>query len=128
MPMPGDPLIFTLLPKIILFVFIAVSLIILYNVLRGLKEWQSNNSQPSLYEPVIVSDKRTHVWGGGGHHGHHMHRGRSRTSYYVTFEFEDGERREFMMSGHKYGQIAQGDTGTLTYQGTRFHNFERVQL
>jgi hypothetical protein len=27
-----------------------------------------------------------------------------------------------------YGQIAPGDTGTLTYQGTRFHDFQRAPL
>jgi len=120
--MDGFSFMFTLVPIFIGVIFVVVITVFIVAGARGLKEWSSNNRQPVNSGHVMVLDKRTHVWG-GGHHHHRAH-----TSYYVTFEFEDGERQEFMVSGKEYGQIAQGDTGTLTYQGTRYHNFQRVQL
>ena len=49
------------------------------------------------------------------------------TSYFVTFEFDSGERAELSMSGEEFGMIAEGDRGTLTYQGTKFISFERIK-
>ncbi len=121
--MPFDFL-FNIMP---FFFFIVFGIVITGFIVFGIKafsEWTRNNSQPVTAGHAMVMDKRTHVWGGGHHHHHHG----SSTSYYVTFEFEDGERQEFMVSGKVYGQITQGDTGTLTYQGTRFHDFQRVTL
>jgi hypothetical protein len=54
-----------------------------------------------------------------------QHGGNTFTSYFSTFEFGDRERREFVVSGEQYGMLAEGDVGTLTYQGTRYHGFER---
>ena len=50
----------------------------------------------------------------------------SYTVHYVTFELEDGVRMELHLSGHEYGLLMEGDTGRLTYQGTRFVRFERA--
>ena len=33
---------------------------------------------------------------------------------------------EFHISGKEYGILAEGDIGKLTFQGTRYHSFERV--
>lgn len=111
-------------------IFLSVLGVFIFIGIKGLKEWMRNNRQQVFSDPVIVVDKRTHVW--GGHHTgiHHtgVHHTGSRTSYYITFEFENGERQEFMVPDRVYGQTASGDTGTLTWQGTRFHDFQRVQL
>ena len=32
---------------------------------------------------------------------------------------------EFHVSGLEYGMLAEGDTGSLTFQGTRYLSFER---
>ena len=45
--------------------------------------------------------------------------------YYVTFQTERGDRMEFQVSGTEYGMFAEGDTGRLTFQGTRYLAFER---
>ena len=45
--------------------------------------------------------------------------------YYVTFQMESGDRMEFQVSGIEYGMLAEGDTGELTFQGTRYLAFER---
>jgi hypothetical protein len=47
------------------------------------------------------------------------------TSYYVTFQFDNGDRTELHLSGKEYGMLAENDLGILTFQGTRFHTFER---
>ena len=47
------------------------------------------------------------------------------TIYYVTFQTERGDRMEFQVSGTEYGMLAEGDTGRLTFQGTRYLAFER---
>ena len=57
-----------------------------------------------------------------GAHGFHS---TTSTSYYVTFEVESGDRIEFAVRGQDYGMLVEGDTGRLSFQGTRFLGFER---
>lgn len=47
------------------------------------------------------------------------------TSYYATFQVESGDRMELHVSGAEYGMLAEGDTGKLTFQGTRYLGFVR---
>lgn len=120
-----EPWYFNLFQIIFPVIFLAVLGVFIFTGIKGLKEWMHNNRQQVFNDPVMVIDKRTHIW--GGHHSGTHHTG-AHTSYYITFEFENGDRQEFMVSGRVYGQTVPGDTGTLTWQGTRFHDFQRVQL
>lgn len=56
-------------------------------------------------------------------HGFHT---TTSTSYYVTFLVESGDRIELCVSGTEYGMLVEGDTGRLTFQGTRYLSFERI--
>ena len=56
-----------------------------------------------------------------------MHHTTSSTSYHVTFEVESGDRLEFQLPSRTYGVILEGDRGKLTFQGTRFLEFQRLQ-
>ena len=47
------------------------------------------------------------------------------TTYYVTFQVASGDRMELRVGGREYGQLAEGDFGELTFQGTRYLGFER---
>lgn len=47
------------------------------------------------------------------------------TTYYVTFQVASGDRMELRVDGREYGQLAEGDFGELTFQGTRYLGFER---
>jgi hypothetical protein len=114
---PGPDL-STIVPLFIAIIFILVVAILGYRILRATAEWVSNNHQPVEALPAIVRVKRTEVHGFSGES--------TRTDYYVTFELRDGVRREVRVSGEAYGQMAEGDEGTLTIQGTRFHNFVRT--
>ena len=57
-----------------------------------------------------------------GAHGYHTI---SSTSYYITFQVESGDRMELSVSGTEYGMLSEGDTGKLTFQGTRYLDFNR---
>ncbi|BBA93044.1 DUF2500 domain-containing protein [Streptococcus ruminantium] len=44
----------------------------------------------------------------------------------MTFDW-NGQRREFRVRSEDYAVLAEGDTGTLHFQGTRFLGFERFK-
>ena len=48
------------------------------------------------------------------------------TAYFVTFEVESGDRMELAVTGEEYGLLIEGDTGRLTFQGTRVKGFDRI--
>ena len=62
---------------------------------------------------------------GGDVTGAHGYSANSSTWYYVTFEVESGDRMEFSVDGREYAMLAEGDTGKLTFQGTRYLSFVR---
>lgn len=47
------------------------------------------------------------------------------TLYYLTFEFEDGKRKEFKVKNKIYGILIEGDKGILKYQGSQFISFNK---
>jgi len=113
--MPGSGL-FTLVPVFIGIVFLFVIGSIVFGVIKNLAQWSENNAQPVLTQEATLVAKRTEVSG--------THQ-RSSTSYYLTFELPDSERREFSVSGSEYGLQAEGDSGQLRFQGTRYLGFTR---
>ncbi|MCL1697077.1 MULTISPECIES: DUF2500 domain-containing protein [unclassified Lysinibacillus] len=98
--------------------FFIVFGIIAFTIIKGIFQWSKNNNEPLLTVPAKVVTKRSNTSGGSGNSSAH-------TSYYVTFEVQSGDRLELKMNGHNYGQLADGDYGLLTFQGTRYHTFER---
>ena len=97
--------------------------IIVVTVIKGIGQWNKNNHSPKLTVPVTVVSKRTNV--SHHHHAGEHHHSTTSTTYYVTFQVESGDRMELHLSGSQYGLIVEGDRGLLTFQGTRFLNFER---
>ena len=90
-------------------------------LIRNVGEWCKNNASPRLTVSAKVVAKRS-----SHHHHHHGHGGMHHsTHYHVTFEVESGDRMELSVSGHEYGMLVEGDTGRLTFQGTRYLSFER---
>lgn len=115
-----------------LFVIVPVLIfgIIAYAIFSSITRYAKNSSEPLLQVPARVVAKRTEVSGGSdfGHHHddhHHMHHSSTSTSYYATFEFGTGERREMRLSGQEYGLIVEGDHGLLAFQGEWFKGFQR---
>ena len=99
---------------------------VLISLVKGVKEWNKNNHSPRLTVPATVVTKRTDVTRrrSGGTNGHHHYH--TSTNYYVTFEVESGDRMELHLSGPEYGLLVEGDRGRLSFQGTRYLNFERI--
>ena len=115
---PGFDVTFSIMQVIMLLVFVLVLGSIIVTLIRGVGEWNKNNQSPKLTVPVTVVAKRSDV-----HRGiETMH---TFTSYYVTFQVESGDRMEFEVSDMEYGMLAEGDSGELTFQGTRYLNFQR---
>lgn len=138
-PMPGDSdndrHVFVLdgnnAEKMIPIMFIIVVGIIIFSLVRGIITWNKNNQSPRLTVSVVVAAKRENIT----HHQHanvgdlssaHGFHTTTSTSYYVTFLVESGDRIELCVSGTEYGMLVEGDTGRLTFQGTRYLSFERI--
>ena len=111
--------------------FLAVFGMMIFMIVRGVGEWNKNNSSPRLTVEAEAVSRRTQTstsqtpvaGGASGVHGFHTH---YETLYYVTFQVESGDRMEFRLSGREYGMIVEGDRGRLTFQGTRYLSFERT--
>ncbi|WAA09349.1 DUF2500 domain-containing protein [Fervidibacillus albus] len=110
-----------------IFFFIISSIIILtiiISAIKGIKQWRKNEQSPELSVPAIVKSKRTEVHTYRHHDDHHSSTS-ANTTYFVTFEFESGDRMELKLLGKDYGMLAEGDVGILTFKGTRYLGFER---
>ncbi|KMY42947.1 hypothetical protein AC622_00595 [Bacillus sp. FJAT-27916] len=101
------------LPIIFVIFFIIIIGIFAFAIISGIIQWNRNNAQAKLSVVAKVATKRTNT------------RSES-TWYYATFEVESGDRMEFSLSGREFGQLAEGDVGTLQFQGTRYLGFERI--
>ena len=111
-------------------VFLFVLGMILFTVVGNLRTWSKNNASPRLTVPATVVAKRMnvsrhHTANAGDMTGAHGYTTGSSTTYYATFQVESGDRMELRLSGTEYGQLAEGDTGKLSFQGTRYLGFER---
>ncbi len=106
-------------------VFIVVIGTIVIRAVSGISRWQSNNNKPVLTVPASVVTKRTQVHRHTTNNNGQVMSSNS-TSYFVTFQFESGDRLELKVHGSDFGLIAEGDSGKLTFQGTRFHEFSRT--
>ena len=102
-------------------VFLFVLGMMLFTVVGNLRRWSKNNASPRLTVPATVVAKRMNV---SRHHTDNT-MAHTFTTYYVTFQVESGDRMELRLSGTEYGQLAEGDTGRLSFQGTRYLGFER---
>ena len=114
----------TLFPILFIVVFVIVIGTFVTAGVQGFNKWNRNNNSPRLTVNARVINKRTQVGRSHHHHEHHTH-SYSYTNYFVTFEVESGDRMELEVSGEESGLMVEGDTGLLTFQGTRFLGFER---
>ena len=112
-----------LIPYIFVLMFLAVFGMVIFTTIRGILQWNRNNHSPRLTVPAKVVAKRIHDT--------YRRRGTSNirrtiTTYYVTFEVESGDRMELHLEGHEFGLLVEGDSGRLSFQGTRYLGFERT--
>ena len=106
---------FNLFPVFFFLVFGLAAFIIIGSIVQSSKKNRKNNASPRITSDASVVTKRTHVWGD-----------HSRTDYYATFQFESGDRLELEIPRNQFGYLVEGDKGKLTFQGTRFLEFQRA--
>ncbi|MBP0725300.1 DUF2500 domain-containing protein [Bacillus sp. RG28] len=114
----GD-LIFRIGPYFIGIIFVIILGTILTMIIKGISTWNKNNHQPRINTKAKVVTKRTSTSGGGETNVYHQ--------YFVTFEFDSGDRVEFQVTGQEYGQLVEGDNGELEFQGTRYLGYTRTK-
>jgi hypothetical protein len=123
----GFNFMFSVFPVLFFIIFIVVIGGFIYAIVSGAKQYHKNNQSPILTVDAKVVSKRTDV----SHHHHNdgnvntIDHVSSSTWYYVTFQVESGDRMELSVTGADFGMLAEGDTGRLTFQGTRFKGFQR---
>jgi len=126
-PFGGAGIMFTIIPIIVCIGFVLVFGLMIYWVVRGARQWKRNNESPVLTVDAKIVTKRSDV---SYHHNSNISNNAmdatfSSMDYYVTFEVQSGDRMEFHVSGEEFGQLAEGDTGKVTFQGTRYLGFTR---
>ena len=95
---------------VLVFAIVAVSFIVI--LVRGVTEWNNNNHLPKLSVEATCVAKRTNTT----HHDEPVA---------GDISGAHGYRMEFHITGVQYGKLREGDTGTLSFQGTRFLSFDR---
>ncbi len=104
--------------------FLLIFGVFIFSFFKSIKQSLYNNKQPIIPVDAKIVAKRYDV----SHHHHNsndnMHH-TSSTRYYVTFELTNGERMELLIPNNSVGMLVEGDNGILSFQGTKFINFER---
>ena len=111
---PGFGL-FSIFPIMFFVVFALVLFIIGSALVKNMRLNKQNNASPRLACDATIVAKRTKVWGDHSH-----------TTYFATFQFESGDRLELEIPFNQFGYLVEGDRGKLTFQGTRFLEFQRT--
>ena len=124
----GFDFMFSVVPFIVTIGFLIILVLIIARLIQSGRTWSKNNNSPVLTVNAKVMAKRTSV-------SHHHHSGTnnmaghssSSTDYFVTFQVDSGDRMELRVPNSEYGMLVEGDTGSLTFQGTRYKGFVRTR-
>ena len=123
----GFDLMGRLFPLLFLIVFVFVISTIVGTFVSKAKRERKNDQSPRVTADAKVVSKRMQVGQNRQSSGDNdMMRSYTYSKYFVTFEFESGDRVEMPVDGSEYGLLVEGDTGKLTFQGTRYLSFERA--
>lgn len=120
----GFQLMDTVFPLLFLIVFIFILSMIIGSFVSGAKRKHKNDQSPRVTANAKVVSKRMQV-GQNRSGDNDMMRSYTYSKYFVTFEFESGDRLELPVDGSDYGLLVEGDTGKLSFQGTRYLGFQR---
>ena len=122
----GFALMDRLFPLMFLVVFIFIISTIVGSLVSGAKRKHKNDQSPRVTADAKVVSKRMQVGQNRQSSGDNdMMRSYTYSKYFVTFEFESGDRLERPVDGSDYGLLVEGDTGKLSFQGTRYLGFQR---
>ena len=102
-------------------IFVIIWLLLFFSIItKNVSQFIENENSPVLTVSATIVDMRrkTHHHHSNGHH-HHTH------SYHITFQTQEGNHMELRVKRHEYNELAIGDSGMLTHQGTRYLGFAR---
>ena len=103
--------------------FTVVFVVVISSLVRNISQWHKNEKAPRLSVEAEVVAKRS---ARQRPMSNKRYSGRDYTNYYVTFQFESGDRLEMHIPWNQFGYLVEGDRGKLSFQGTRFLGFERI--
>lgn len=121
---------FELMSTVFPILFVIVFIIIIGGIIYGITNHVKNSTAPQETSYARIVSKRMDVKHHTNHHHHnnvgtgHMSHS-SRTYYYITLEFDNGTRKEFLDVKNLFGLVAEGDTGYAATQGEWIVAFER---
>jgi len=121
----GFDVMFTIIPIIMVIGFIVV----IVSIIIRSANYAKNKTAPQETVYARIAAKRMEVRHHSNHH-HHDHgavhtTNSSRTYYYITLEFDNGTRREYLDVKNLYGLVVEGDAGYAATQGDWIVAFER---
>jgi hypothetical protein len=116
---------FTLFSALFAVVFFGIFILIGYMLVKSFAERSRNNSSPIVTSRVTITAKTTNTAYRGNYIPDNINVQTPYNTYFITFEFVNGNRAEFNVPRSDYAYISEHDTGILTYQGSRYINFER---
>ncbi|MFB5676096.1 DUF2500 domain-containing protein [Paenibacillus terreus] len=101
--------------------FVMILGIIILSAGKEVLGWKRNRTEPVLTVSSRIASRRMYIQQRQLDDASPA----TKTLYYITFEVESGDRLEFKVNGEQYGMCSEGDSGRLTFQGTRYIGFER---
>ena len=107
-------------------VFVLVIGLFIYAVVQAIARKQKNDASPRLTVLARVVSRRQDVTQHALNMNDGVYHTSSTTRYFVTFQVESGDRLELQLDGSDFGMLAEGDEGRLSFQGTRFLEFQRT--
>ncbi len=112
--------------------FSAIVLVVIFLIIKNIKQQIDNANAPLTSVFATVVDKRmstihNNYPNAGDASGAHGYTVTTNTVRYVTFETENGDRSEFSVDSYEYDSLSEGDTGRLSFKGTKFISFERTE-
>ncbi|MCT2196911.1 DUF2500 domain-containing protein [Paenibacillus sp. p3-SID1389] len=119
----GGDIMFTIIPVFMVIFFVIFIVLMISSGVRYAKNARS--PRETRYARII--SKRMDVQHSSSHIGKNntMHSSSSRTYYYITLEFDNGSRQEYLDVKNLYGLVAEGDVGYAAVQGDWIVAFER---
>jgi Protein of unknown function (DUF2500) len=111
-------------PILIGLVFAAILGTVAYQLIRKARQSSRNDALPVLTAPATVSGMRTNTIAQPADINP-KYKVEPSTKFFARFRLHDSQSLEFELSNEQFAPLAEGQQGTLTYQGTRYVGFEK---
>lgn len=111
-----------LFPIFFFLMFAVVFVTIIVTAVKMVRDKGKDNPTQEREEEAQVVAKRAE----GSSTAHQEDAPTVDTACCVTFRLKSGEQVEFQVSDAAYSQLAEGDSGTLTFRGSRYLGFARA--